>query len=538
MAENGFYRAFEDRFRGTRETIDARLRVYLPFLAPLTEATTAPRALDLGCGRGEWLEVVQAQGFAAEGVDLDAGMLAACRERELAVRQADALAALAEMEDESLALVSGFHIAEHLPFETLQALVGEALRVLLPGGLLILETPNPENILVASRHFYLDPTHRHPLPPPLLAFLPEYAGFARTRILRLQEDRRLHGDVPIGVREVIGGASPDYAVVAQKHGPASQLECFDTAFEAAYGMPYENLAERFDARFAGAETTATTAHETAEQALDAARTGVETATQALDAARTGVETATTMAQQALDAAGAAQSELHSVYNSRSWRVTEPLRWGAQVAREGRRRAKSTAVRLDPVDGAIDYVSRHPRIKRLVTRIPSVERRLRRGQAASAAASVAPEAQEPAPKHKPSYTQTLWRITSPRGNSTMQNSSSAKLGNARRGMLVGLVSRAGNYAKTAPRFRRAALRVLNRAPGLNIKLRQLYLESKFGSGSRGDVWSARAASGAAASATTRAGNETAGLSSEAMSNGINAGQRTPLETYFHAYGADE
>ncbi|MGN8160465.1 class I SAM-dependent methyltransferase [Salinisphaera sp. SWV1] len=389
VAENGFYRAFEDRFRGTRETIDARLRVYLPFLAPLTDTTTAARALDLGCGRGEWLEVVQAQGFSAEGVDLDAGMLAACRERELAVRQEDALAALAEMEDESLALVSGFHIAEHLPFEALQALVSEALRVLAPGGLLILETPNPENILVASRHFYLDPTHRHPLPPPLLAFLPEYAGFARTRILRLQEDRRLHGDVPIGVREVIGGASPDYAIVAQKRGSTSQFERFDTLFEAEYGMPYESLAERFDARFAGVETKVATAHDTAEQALDVARTGVETATQALEAARTGVETAMTMAQQALDAAGAAQSELHSVYNSRSWRVTEPLRWGAQVAREGRRRAKSTAVRLDPVDGAIDYVSRHPRIKRLSRRlvafVPNVEQRLRRRQAARAAA---------------------------------------------------------------------------------------------------------------------------------------------------------
>ena len=399
MAETGFYRAFEDRFRGSRESIDARLRVYLPFLRRLTETITTPRALDLGCGRGEWLDFVQAQGFIAQGVDLDAGMLAACREREFVVRQEDAVAALTDTEDETLALVSGFHIAEHLAFETLLTLVSEALRVLAPGGLLILETPNPENILVASRHFYLDPTHRHPLPPPLLGFLPEYAGFARTRIMRLQEDRRLYDDVPVGVCEVIGGASPDYAVVAQKQGPAQQLKRFDTEFETEYGMTYETLAERFDTRFDGAETTATSAHDTAQQALDAARAAqselhpiTATAQQALDTAQDAkqeLQSVTATTQQALDTAQDAKQELQSVYNSRSWRFTKPLRWGAHVVREGRHRVKSMVIRLDPVDGAIDFVSQHPRIKkmtrRLVAFVPQMEQRLRRRQAARAAA---------------------------------------------------------------------------------------------------------------------------------------------------------
>ncbi|MGE9641913.1 class I SAM-dependent methyltransferase, partial [Escherichia coli] len=78
-------------------------------------------------------------------------------------------------------------MVEHIGFANVQLLIEESFRVLKPGGLLILETPNPENIVVASSSFYLDPTHTQPIPNQLLAFLTEYTGFNRTKILRLQE---------------------------------------------------------------------------------------------------------------------------------------------------------------------------------------------------------------------------------------------------------------------------------------------------------------------------------------------------------------
>ena len=241
-----FYRAFEDRYRGSRDLIKERLRAYLPFVGPLVAEGREANALDLGCGRGEWLELLTEHAFSARGVDLDDGMLAACRERGLAVETADAVTALRALADESVAVVSAFHLAEHVSFDTLQELVAQALRVLQPGGLLIMETPNPENPMVGACRFYLDPSHQRPLPAPLLSFLTEYVGFARQKVLGLQEDPALRGTAPVRLIQVLDGASPDYGVIAQKAAATEVLQSFDPAFERGYGIGITELAERFE----------------------------------------------------------------------------------------------------------------------------------------------------------------------------------------------------------------------------------------------------------------------------------------------------
>ncbi|WP_374582729.1 class I SAM-dependent methyltransferase [Pseudoduganella sp.] len=242
-----FYRAFEDRYRGSRETIKERLRAYTPFLqALLAQSGAGARALDLGCGRGEWLELLGEQGFAAKGIDLDEGMLAACHERGLDVELKDAVSALQAVPAGSLALVSSFHLVEHLPFELVREMIAAALRALQPGGLLILETPNPENLTVGATSFYMDPTHLHPLPPNLLSFATEHAGFLRNKVVRLQEDPRLHTDARLGLITVLEGVSPDYAVVAQKPAAEDTLAAFDAAFGKQYGIALGLLAHRYE----------------------------------------------------------------------------------------------------------------------------------------------------------------------------------------------------------------------------------------------------------------------------------------------------
>lgn len=243
---NTFYRAFEDRLRGSRELIKERQKVYLPFLQPLKQIYAENSVLDLGCGRGEWLEVLLEDGFQAKGVDLDEGMLEACVALNLPAEQDDAIAMLERTPSASMAVVSGFHIAEHMPFSRLQCLVGEAVRVLKPAGLLILETPNAENLVVGTNNFYLDPTHERPIPHLTLSFLADYSGFARTKTLRLQEPPQLLNEANLELMHVLAGVSPDYAIVAQKSAPEDQLALFDEAFAKEYGLALDMLAWRYD----------------------------------------------------------------------------------------------------------------------------------------------------------------------------------------------------------------------------------------------------------------------------------------------------
>jgi O-antigen chain-terminating methyltransferase len=280
-----FYRSFEDRFRGSRELIRGRLEAYLPFVEPLAKRFVGASAIDLGCGRGEWLELLEGSGLKARGVDLDVGMLQACRERGLSAELFGALEYLKTLEDESQLIVSSFHLVEHITFEDLQLLINESLRVLRPGGLMILETPNPENIAVATRSFYLDPTHIRPIPQELLSFLAEYAGFARVKVLRLQESLGLVDKKNVNMQDVFAGVSPDYSVVAQKKSGPEELQLLP-AFSRNYGIGLDEILSRWDQRFDGLETNLAVSIRQTEQAMD---------------------------------------ELRSVYASKSWRITAPLR---------------------------------------------------------------------------------------------------------------------------------------------------------------------------------------------------------------------
>lgn len=346
MSVAGFYRAFEDRHRGSRELIRERLQVYLPFVSPLLALHPPVAALDLGCGRGEWLELLGQHGFQAQGVDLDAGMLEACVALGLSVSQRSALAQLAAQDAESLSIVSGFHIAEHLPFADLEKLVMEAMRVLKPGGLLILETPNPENLVVGSSNFYLDPTHQRPIPPLLLGFLVEHHGFARVGTLRLQESPRLYSQTDIGLMDVLGGASPDYAIVAQKQAAPEVMAGFDAAFEATYGLQMHQLAQRYDSKLT-------------ELRQRIASTEMQLNSLARQSANF---------EKKMQRAEALEAENAALRSSWSWRLTAPMRGvvrGLVGLKQGMQGPAAGAKGQAPLAWMMGQVLRHPRLSNLI-----------------------------------------------------------------------------------------------------------------------------------------------------------------------------
>ncbi len=181
------FASFEDQLRGTREEIKERQRVYLSFIEHAKAGGQETPVLDLGCGRGEWLELLKKNGYLAKGIDRNRVMIGQCLQRGLDVVEAEVIEYLRKQKPNTFGAITGFHIIEHLPLSIMLALFDESLRVLKPGGLIIFETPNPENLVVGACNFYYDPRHKRPLPPDPVRFIAEQRGFVKTEILRLHK---------------------------------------------------------------------------------------------------------------------------------------------------------------------------------------------------------------------------------------------------------------------------------------------------------------------------------------------------------------
>jgi glycosyltransferase involved in cell wall biosynthesis/2-polyprenyl-3-methyl-5-hydroxy-6-metoxy-1,4-benzoquinol methylase len=169
------YAAFEAVFRGPEERVRELLEPYVELLRE-----HAP-VLDLGCGRGELLELLAEAAIEATGVDADAGMAARCSEKGLRVEQANAIDYLERQAEGSLGAVTAIHVFEHLGFEGLGRTLAAARRTLRPGGILVAETINPHS-LAAFKTFWVDPTHHAPLFPEVLKALALIHGFEHAEI--------------------------------------------------------------------------------------------------------------------------------------------------------------------------------------------------------------------------------------------------------------------------------------------------------------------------------------------------------------------
>ncbi len=189
--KDSFYHKLENKYRGTTADIKNRLRIYLPDVESAVLRTGDKPVMDIGCGRGEWLELLADSEITAIGIDTNPVQIADVQAAGLDARHSDARSALSQAEDDSLSCITAHHLIEHLPFEDVLWLTREALRVLAPGGLLLFETPNVRNILVGATSFYNDPTHLSPMTQPVLEVLFETVGFHPIQMRHLHPHEKL-----------------------------------------------------------------------------------------------------------------------------------------------------------------------------------------------------------------------------------------------------------------------------------------------------------------------------------------------------------
>jgi SAM-dependent methyltransferase len=170
------YVGFEDQFRGSRDVIRERLEGYLPCFEGARDV------LDVGCGRGEFLDLLASRGITARGIDLNHEMAEACRARGLDVTEADAVGYLSGVPDESLGGLFAAQVVEHLQPGYLLRFLELAFQKLRPGGTLVLETLNPACWVAFFESYIRDITHAWPLHPDTLKYLVVASGFTRADI--------------------------------------------------------------------------------------------------------------------------------------------------------------------------------------------------------------------------------------------------------------------------------------------------------------------------------------------------------------------
>ncbi len=256
-----FYLRFENAFRGSCDDIRSRQAFYLPLLDLLQSNKDLP-IVDIGSGRGEWLGLLAEHGWNAYGLDTNAVMAEQCIAQGYKVLIEDVLGHFRSLPDACLTAITGFHVIEHIPFDILASWFKEAHRVLRPGGMLIFETPNSENLQMGASNFFMDPTHIRPLLPAQLGFLGQDAGFSNMAILRLHPNEELayqqqYTDSPamLHILNLLFGPQ-DFSIVAVKNDEARpdfaptlmsvvyQLAAQLTAIPSSGDIPPEKISEK------------------------------------------------------------------------------------------------------------------------------------------------------------------------------------------------------------------------------------------------------------------------------------------------------
>ncbi len=169
--EDWRYTGFENRFRGSEDAVKIQLEEYLPFFKK------GKKVVDLGCGRGEFLDLLKSKWIDSEGIDINEQMVSICQDKGLSCRKGDILEQLIEYANGSLGGIFSSQVIEHLHPPYLKRFLELAFEKLEPSAPIVLETINPTSVFALVQIYHLDISHKQPIHPQALKYMLESSGF-------------------------------------------------------------------------------------------------------------------------------------------------------------------------------------------------------------------------------------------------------------------------------------------------------------------------------------------------------------------------
>jgi len=221
--EHRYYQYLRDHDYSSTEALLRVLRWYLPYFVGFH------RVLDIGCGHGEFLQLLQEEGHEAVGIDIDPAMVATCRAQGLTAYEGDVIAWL-NTQTETFDAIFSSNVIEHMDAPMVQALIHGAHKALRPGGLLLIGTPNPESMIVQFHEFWRDPTHVRLYSRQLIEFFYVDAGF--TNVQNGNNDEAAWN----GIDSMLDPAAVA-AVEAQELPPFDPIPAFDQTVPPLHPLP-------------------------------------------------------------------------------------------------------------------------------------------------------------------------------------------------------------------------------------------------------------------------------------------------------------
>ena len=243
--ESNYYLDFENKFRGDRNKIIQKFNCYDDLIDLILKQNPSANLLDIGCGRGEWLQKCRDKFHNCIGIEFDKNMIKVCIDNGLNVQEGEAVKTLSHFKSGSVSVITIFHMIEHLKHENLVQLINQCQRVLSDDGILIMETPSIDNIIVSTKSFYIDHTHINPINPEAISFHIEKAGFFNVQYFYINGGP-LADASHLKITRILNGVAQDLLIIATKTQSQSDLINNDSKWKSCLNIGKNTLEATID----------------------------------------------------------------------------------------------------------------------------------------------------------------------------------------------------------------------------------------------------------------------------------------------------